>query len=731
MAYLATPVLAVGDPNACLTKSILGLTNRNIESLPSVSYISPTLTLRQIDLVSSGVPISEVASAIIHRDWRRPCSIRLLPSKRSLLEYLHANPSILPQGLTLPMVRGFLKQPGNFRMSDFFRPLITEATPLLTAVRWMNSSPTVFSLTHKVVGGKLYLYAPQRYYSFTPDLYRELSIGKSSDRVVVLPPSRVYVGAFPSAASGNAALVDRVRWMADDVHPMVKALQCAYDARYRMTARYLSDPLTAALLQGETSVRKLKVPAIEARAARSIGIRVHSLTPPRGINTQVIHVTNLAIMCRHSMVPTERPYKLVFHALPHVLLAHLGLTLSEDWVPIRDETGMFQMWFMVLTLTCDKISDASGRLVSLTPDSISPTAINFVQLLSTTAPRSQSLTMMVRGRLDSVGLCMAKGSFKSTMVKFLTGLSVCGTRIIYPDTIMDSDDVGDALSPTFEQMLLDDLLASPGSFDLAKLESSTDLVNQSYVATHMYPTFLRLLRDKLTPKAMSMYTERSSSFRSLTYAHADSEFLDACWTARLDRAYINYREEENILLRPNRVGGPLFQVALSRCYKMYATSAPLEPISLFLKSLFVPCLKPPPFWAITRERSPLACWRGTLTPNVADAGWCTCDPSRHVTYTFVRGLPDDLAYLDLLEWSRFRATIEVLPQLLDLGNEFRIVAAKVHWVSQRPAIEMFDGRALFTPFQHYHVSMHCNCPLGRSFSVKGIHLRMSTVGSDD
>nr|UYV50496.1 minor core protein muA [Muscovy duck reovirus] len=731
MAYLATPVLGVGSRITALDRTIDALTSKPRTELHDVYTIDPSLTLRQIELISSGTSMDDIARGLLHRDWRRQTVVTLLPSRRALLDYLLSNPSACPDGLDRSRLKSFQKRPNDFRVSDFFSPLITESTSIGTYSRWLNAHPVIFSVTHKVVGARLRLFGPAKLYTLSPDVLRELSILKSLDRVLVTPTARVYVSCFPSASTSNCVLSARERWNAPDVHPVVKAIQLAYDHQYRVTARYLSDPLASALLLGTQSVRSLKVPPIEARAARSVGVRVQSMTPPRGINTSIIQVIDLRVQCRHSLIPIERPFPLTLVGLPSCLLQHLELTLSDSWTPIRDSTGMFAMWFMVLTLTCDKIIDGRGNAVFLTPGSTAASSINYVQLVSTSSPRPQSLASNASGRIDSVGLCMPKGSFKSTMIKFLTGLEICGTRVMYSDVVMDSDDVGDSLDPTFETALHDELLSLDPPFDLDKLASSTDLVDQSYVASHMYPTFLRLVNELLTPRASELYSEHSAEFRSLTYAHADSEFLNACWTARLMRCFINYYEEQNILLRPGRVGGVLFQVALSRCYKMFATSTPSVPLSLFLKSLFVPWIEAAPLLAplTPNESSRVLAW---YIPDSywTENGWCMCDKHRHVTFSFIRGLPADLSVLDLFDWSRFRATIGVDTTLLELGTDIRAVHVSVFWTSQKPTVDVFDNRALFTPFQHYHLSLHCRCALGRPFTAKNMKLHLSTVGDE-
>nr|AAT52024.1 minor core protein muA [Avian orthoreovirus] len=731
MAYLATPVLGVGSRITALDRTIDAITLKPRIDLQDVYTIDPTLTLRQIELISSGTSMDDIARGLLHRDWRRQSIIILLPSRRSLLEYLLSNPSACPDGLDRSRLKGFQKRPNDFRVQDFFSPLITDTTSIATYSRWLNAHPVVYSTTHKVAGARVRLFGPAKLYILSPDVLRELSILKSTDRIFVVPTARVYVGCFPSASTSNCVLTARERWDAPDVHPVVKAIQLAYDHQYRVTARYLSDPLVSALLLGNRSVKTLKVQPVEARAARSVGIRVQAMTPPRGINTSIIQVIDLRLQCRHSLIPTERPFPLTLIGLPSCLLHHLDLTLSDDWVPIRDHTGMFEMWFMILTLTCDKILDGRGNAVFLIPSSTNALSINYVQLTSTASPRPQSLAANASGRIDSIGLCMPKGSFKSTMIKFLTGLEICGTRVMYSDVVMDSDDVGDALDPTFETALYDALLALDPPFDVDKLASPTDLVNQEYVASHMYPTFLRLVNELLTPKALELYSERSVEFRSLTYAHADSEFLNACWTARLMRCFINYHEEQNILLRPGRIGGVLFQVALSRCYKMFATSTPASPLSLFPKSLFVPWIESAPLLAslTPNESSRVLAW---YIPSSywSDNGWCTCDAHRHVTFSFIRGLPADLSVLDLFDWSRFRATINVDTSLVELGADIRAVKVSVHWTSQKPTVDVFDNRALFTPFQHYHLSLHCNCAPGRPFFAKNMKLYLSTVGGE-
>nr|QPB10699.1 MAG: mu A NTPase [Cataraqui virus] len=676
--------------------------------------------------------MGSVLSGIIFRDWRRQSVIKLLPSKGRLLEFLRANRGCLPDGFDLKLLDKSNRHAiNNFRVADWFSPLVTESTSIKTYQKWLNSHPTVYSLTHKVIGATVQLYAPLKYYDLSIDVMRDLKIIKAGDSVDQHSCARLYVGILPSVATGSCVLSSRDSWESADIIPFARAIQLEYDKHYRMTARYLDDELIAALILGNKSVRGLRCHPLMARAAKSVGISVKSITPPRGLNTSVISVVDLIIECRHSMLPTERPYKLKLVALPSSLLRHLDLSVSQTWHGIRDSTGMFEMWFMILTLTCDSIVDAHGSYHPLIPAATDPRAINYVTIHSIVGQRVQSLPALQKGRLASVGLAMAKGSFKSTMVKFLTGLEVAGTHIMYPNTIVDSDDVGDSLDPTFEVRLHAEITKLIPDFD-EKIRLPNNDIDMSFVATHMYPIFLRLVKDDLTPRAMEKYSDDGPHMRSLTYAHADSEFLNACWIDRIERAFIHYKEEDNIMLRPNRIGGVWFQLALSRCYKMFATSASPSPISMFLKALFVPWIEAEPLLSQFDHAHSSRVLAWYIDPHYwHDNGWCSCDPHRHVTFSFIRGVPEDLAFLDLQDWGRFRATINVYPELLDIDPSLRVLKVAVHWTSQRPAIDVFDGRALFTPFQYYHLSMHCSCPLGQPFHVRSVSMRLATISGSN
>nr|QJW82757.1 mu A NTPase [Corvid orthoreovirus] len=733
MAYLALALPGGGNYVTIIQRQLQTLADAQVNfSRNDITVLDPSRTVRQYDLLSSGGEMSDTIAGLIFRDWRRQSIIKLLPSKGRLLEYLRANRSLLPDGFDMRLLdKGNRRALSDFRIQDWFKPLITEQTSIKTYQKWLNSHPVVYSTTHKVIGAPVQLFASVRHYDLSPDVMTDLKILKSSDTLYAYSNARLYVSMFPSVAAGMCVLSSRESWERPETHVLSRLLQMHYDKYYRMTARYLDDPILAALIKGERSVKNFSCQPVMARAAKSVGVSVKAMTPPKGINTSVINVCDLIIECRHSMNPSERPFKLKLTALPSAVLSHLELRLDNQWHGIRDPTGMLEMWFMVLTLMCDSIVDSKGNYSALVPSADSPKSLNYVRLLSTINNRVQSLPLLQTGRVASVGLAMAKGSFKSTMVKFLTSLEVAGTHVMFDNTIVDSDDVGDALDPTFEVQLYDELKRLIPDIDTRWLDASGNL-DMDFVASSMYPTFLRLVKDQLTPKAMEIYTANSSRMRSLTYAHADSEFLNACWIDRIERSYIHYYEEENILLRPNRVGGVNYQLALSRCYKMFATSAAPSSISMFLKSLFVPWIEAETTLSKYDHASSSRVLAWYIDPHYwHDNGWCTCDPHRHVTFSFIRGTPEDLAYLDLHDWGRFRATVDVEPELMDFDPALRVLKVAVHWVSQKPTVDIFDSRALFTPFQKYHISMHCTCPLGRPFTARGINMRLATISGSN
>nr|BBE49408.1 miner inner-capsid protein [Pteropine orthoreovirus] len=727
MAYLALPVPEGPDSQSALISAVNGYRPDGV-TFDDVHVLDTKRVLRQFDLMTTGIRADDVAKGLLLRDWRRQSVFVLLPQKTSLLEYLStATKSSLPDGLTPQLLRKFKNKTNDFKYSDWFSPLVTEHTSVAQSVRYLNSHPVVFTTTVKVIGAPVRLFAPFKYFDISQGILSDLMILKMNHHLPPLPAFRVMVSMFPSSASGSCVLPPIDEWRDLNTHPVCLLLASMYDSSYKATARYLDRSLITAMLCGQRRVKQAKYSPLMARAARSVGLSVNVTNPTRQINTSLIDVHTVVIDVRSSLDNRLTPTRLRFCGVPVALTAHMGVAPSEDWLAVRDETGMFVDWFLVLTLFSDRIKGPTGQHVCLNPLSTSVDSVNFVCVHGYVSQHVQSLKPWQYGRLSSFGVAMAKGSFKSTMTRFLTSLTIAGTRLIFPNVIVDSDDPGDSLDPTFENQVLSELSSVDAEWE-RRVFTASGTVDMGYLSTVIFPIFLRLFRSELSPRSRTFYDDRASAARTLTFAHADAEFLDAGWVDRIERCYILYDEERNVLLRSSRVGGSTFQLVLSRCYKMIASPAPSEPVSMLLKSLVGGWLSAGPVLSSLPHSASARVLAWYIDDHHwVDHGWCLCDKRKHVTFSFMRGHPDDLAVLDLQDWSKYRATISVLTDPLDFGSSLRVVAARVYWTSQKPSVDVFDNRALLTPFQTYHVSLNCACPLGVRFQVKNVGLKLATV----
>nr|QNN26277.1 muA [Reptilian orthoreovirus] len=738
MAYLAMPVPVLEHTVDTLKRVIATMLDITDDAIYNDCFIvDQEYAIRQLSSTIEGIDIQTMTRAVLKRLWQHPCVIRLLPSKRRIVDFWRANrahaPDGIPQSLFSPIKSDrFTKAYRNLKIETYYSPLFRDGVPFDTLIKWENNEKVVYSMTTEVIG-PIQLMFPSKNYDIAEDVMRELNIKKHNFRFVDQPRVRLIIGMIPSAAQGNCVVLDSSNWNTTTAVPVLLEIMSEYHSLYSNTSREVSIPLARATITGKRRLTE-RLPAQEARAAKALGIATRVKLTARKINTMLINVCNVEVTCWESYTDTylDMPLGLTFMAVPVSILTLMDVRVDPGVLPLRDESGMFMEWFMALALFSDKVEVTRSKRNYLINPSTGNTVLNFIRVDHFRKYACQRLDMQREGRLTSIGLCMPKGSFKTTMLKILGRITVASTQVIFENTVVDSDDVGDSVNPTFEQQLLANLAAALecNEDDVSvRLCGSGTVLDMRIVASVMYPTFLELVGSALRPAAQLQYISVTEKMRSLTFAHADSELLDAGWNGRIVRGHIVFDDELNVLMRDSRVGGRWFQLGLSKCYKMYASPASSAPVSMLLKNLVVPWLDASgQLQSEARElNSRVLAW---FIPQqiFVNNGWCGCDEHSHVTYTFIRGHSDDLRILDLKDWKRFHAKIVISPLSIGTSKLGRMISATVHWLTEQVPMEMFEHRALLTPFQRYHMTMHCNCALvGRQFTYRA-GLTMAQTG---
>nr|QNN26244.1 muA [Reptilian orthoreovirus] len=741
MAYLAMPVPVLEHTVDTLRRVIATMLDISDDGIYNDCFIiDQEYAMKQLSSTIEGIDTQTMIRALLKRLWQHQSVIKLLPSKRRIVDFWRANrahaPDGVPQSIFAPLKSDrFLKAYRNLRLETFYHPLFRDGVPFDVLIKWENNEKVVYSMTTEVIGAPIQLCFPAKNYDIAEDVLRELNVRRHNFRFLDQPKARLIIGIIPSAAQGNCVVLDASNWNITTAVPLLLELMNEYHAMYANTSREVSIPLARATITGKRRLTE-RLPAQEARAAKALGIASRVKTTARHINTMLINVCDVVVTCWESYTDTyiDTPISLTFRAVPTSIITLMDVQVSTEVLPIRDDKGMFSDWFMALALFADKVVVTKTKKNYLINPSTGNTVLNFIRVDNFRGYACQRLDMQREGRLTSIGLCMPKGSFKTTMLKILGKISVSNTQVIFENTVIDSDDVGDSLDPSFEQRLLTKLAEVFGCLESEvanKLCGTTTVLDTRVVASVMYPVFLDLVTSDLRPAAQKHYIDVTEKWRSLTFAHADSEFLDAGWNGRIVRGHIVFDDELNVLMRDSRVGGRWFQLGLSKCYKMYASPASSEPVSLLLKNLVVPWLDASgQLESESRDvNSRVLAW---YIPSqiLVNNGWCGCSEHSHVTYTFIRGHSADLRLLDLKDWRRFRAKIVINPKVIGVSKQGRMISASVHWMTEQVPMEMFEHRALMTPFQRYHMTMHCSCTLvGAEFTYR-VGLTMAQAGGN-
>nr|WND64015.1 mu-2 protein [Mammalian orthoreovirus] len=720
MAYIAVP--AVVDSKS--SESIGLLESFGVEigpSLPDISYQDHDYVLDQLQYMLDGYDAGDVIDALTHRNWMKYAYYVLLPSKNQLLEYWRSNAQSIPDSVDrrlrrkLAMKRDMRKDDEfnqlvrAFKMSDVFTPLVSATTSPMTMVQMINQNEVVYTTTDRILGARIALYAPRKYYatimSFSTSRYIS-PFGKAPTRN---PCARFNIGTFPSIASSKCFIMDGV-----DIESIPNEfIKLVYQRVRQLHANVLND-ISPKLLSDMLAHRRLRVerPA-DRRVAQLMHLPYHIKAGGGHADVYRVDVVDVlmeVVNVEHGLRNISR--KLTMNTIPVVVIEMLGLELADYC--IRQEDGMFTDWFLLLTMLSDGLVDRRTRAQYLiNPSSLPPDVMLNISITGFVNRRSVDVMPDIYDFVKPIGAVLPKGSFKSTIMRVLDSIVILGVQILPRSHVVDSDEVGEQLHPTFERAVMEihKSIADVESLDeLISWVLKEDLTPHDQRLGQLYQSFLPFAKDLLAPMARQFYDSMMAQGRFLTFAHADSELLNANFFGHLMRLKIPYITEVNLMIRKNREGGELFQLVLSYLYKMYATSAQPQWFGSLLRLLICPWLNMERIIG-DAEVTATSATIGWIIPkeHLSNDGWCGCEDG-FVAYAVLRAPRQVIEELAAKNWGQYHAQVIVTTNVA-VGDPRRVQVHVVIKGNHLPA-KMISRYACFSMTVRYVMHITCGHSIG-------------------
>ncbi|AFG73676.1 VP5 [Reovirus GCRV104] len=538
----------------------------------------------QFDRLVATLSVNELLEVLSLLDPTATNTLTLLPTPKQTIKSLIAEPNKAPTPVTQTQLQRMASRGVTASaLATIFHPLVTVDTKPAEVSRLLSRHATVYTLDPNACGAPIKLL-------FNRSAYKHLSQAQlqkiyKPDWVRQPLPSRMdYVTWIPFPPSPNCAYVDAM-----PINP------CAVTPSH-------ADMLDSALNHGwviDTGkfvnfclgkrVRYTEYASASASLARKMRWNMPSPNIPY---TGDLNVCDIHALCESEPVGVLKrtnKFHLIFHDLPESCVRLYGLTVGDEY-HLRESNGMLKGWFLMCLMSSDYVSDANGRMFAVDTAIGSDRALMTMKIKSINAHVWKLPPHLQGWNIGSQCVMMAKGTFKTTLIKHLTQILPDMDLICPPEQTVDSDEPGDASNPTFEQVLLsrwqdfsqhDRDIAALGAMGHISVPDNFKEILQSF--REMYAATVREWYVNEGPK-------RYFNGMVCGFVHADAEVLQANLEVRLTKCSVNFNPDKNICARTGRVGGIIFQLLLSRMYEMMDSPAPKFPFGQWLKASFGPWL---------------------------------------------------------------------------------------------------------------------------------------------
>ncbi|BCG62301.1 VP4 [Hirame aquareovirus] len=618
------------------------LTNAKIHK-DRLSIFAPTWFKHQLETAAGAVGVEKVFE--LSRQLSSPLvnHFVLLPRPKALARWLLKEPSAniwsIPRSKLLLAEQG--KAPPDL-YDDIF-PLLGPHASLDACVSHIRQHKLVYTRTLTVFGGPLKLATSKEAYSgfVSPSALANIY---PADHVLHVPKrTELHLTIVPNLDGPKRFLLLVDNQSVDSDYPLSPFLATLTRFAENHLKGFQIESLLWRLLKG--TPKPTWDPSFDASfKALRLSRPAQSRSPPIG---STITICNLDITLYPEPSDTKSvqgPLALTVVSTPLALLERFKLDVPGTY-PLRQDDGTFVPWFVTLGLMSDGFKvRGSNRPVMLQTAHGESHPWWEVHLHAVRNPRSVDVRHDDIKDVTAVAITLPKGSFKSTVIRELSRLTNDDPAIFDPSTVTDSDELGDALSPSFETQVM---TAWSGLPDCALEISFRSVLGVGLPSEtfdlRLFDTFLALYKEVMVPLQRSRARHISQRGRSLAFGHNPFEFLAANVPIQVIPSRIPFDSTLNILSRPARVGGVVGQILLDHCYALLSVTLAPTYVGRIYRNLFGPWLELQPPIA---DLCPITLNINLSAHDLRKSGW-TIDGDAPIQLIFLTGyvLPDS-AVLD-------------------------------------------------------------------------------------
>ncbi|QBC40933.1 VP4 [Marbled eel reovirus] len=534
---------------------------------------APTWLQRQLEHAVATIGLEPTLAAVSHLTTPIRCTFKLLPKRKRFCQWLLDNPSANEWHIPVPLLRATVaSRHVKEDVFDHVPGLISPNASLPETARRSVGTGNVYTRTTAALGAPVALAAPVEYYSGYLSAFELTGIYKADWSHPTFKPSEICFTLIPNLTGPRTFLLSRDHIQLDDAYPLAGA--------YTILRR---GPANARRLLPVDCLLTRLVPGVERPTwsgdLDDIFKALRLSRPTKELAQQqygaVIPICDVTLRLCGDLDTTQggpQPLLVTIRSLPFHLWHKLGINLKTRY-PLRDETTMFVPWMLLTMLMSDGVYLAgSNRPILLDTAAIGAKPFMVVEPLSLSSSRLVNTRATPLTTLNTAAIVLPKGTYKSTLIKTVTALLPPGHDVFPQASVSDSDDLGNLLTPTFEERVL-------GSFEQLSADvleqAALSITGQQHVPTEidpqLYQKFTSIYDADMVPLQRSRSSDLTGRGRGLMFVHCDYEVTAANLPVSIFRAKIPADNVVTILARPGRIGGVFFQVLLDHCYKLMGT----------------------------------------------------------------------------------------------------------------------------------------------------------------
>nr|QFO86681.1 VP5 [Grass carp reovirus] len=683
-----------------------------IHSDPNVQVLAMPWLITQLTRLLDINDIATLTRCLDEITPRHPGVFVLLPKWRSFarvcLTNSHLNIWKIPRSVLTATANG---ERTEKKISDYIDGLVTSSSDVLTGVKRVQNGAVCYTTTLMVLGAPIRKWCQDDAYS---GAYARADIKALHRPNWPVPPkvtTRILITNLPLGISENAIMLDRAYWPPDVTHGTL--LLERYDA-FVSTAR-ICDLIAVAMLLGVEKRLPRKVDESYRSALRMLRLpfRDHAQSVTSGTATGTITCDiRVRLTCKNPNSPKVAARTVTILSVLTSLLSIYNVDIDVDY-PLRQETGEMVEWILIVIMLSSGLRTSGGQAVCWDAAFTISTPFDTITVMHRSPDKYKISPSYLSDTAHVYTIAMAKGSFKSTILKALSSWFE-DKRIFDSAAAFDSDDAGNTVSPTFEELLLTEWRKLGTVLcDEAAMALVTGTEGCATSLADLYDAFVTTYASTVTPVIRDTIGPLLRRGISWFFVHCDTEVQNANISTHTFRCHIPMVTQSNILIRTGRCGGVTFQVILDYCYRCLAAGADEMWFGDAVRPLLDPWLRASSLvgygW--------LAVGIGVPGTSLAKAGWgVSTDIIYRATYCYIYAPVTRFDAIQFMAERRFRGRMNLGPLAATDRRDVSKYEVGFSWLPQLRR-DSFGPDVLMSISSISYIDLPVGCTVGEELSM--------------